>query len=264
MVSVYYGGSMEKYNISASIVVYNSPDDVYKTVESILANTKGQDFSLFIIDNASKDGIARELKKSFTQPKYIELQENVGFGKGHNAVLESLNSKYHFVINPDILIDRNTIKALCDFMDENPTIAICCPKVLHSDGTVQYIAKRRPTLLSLVARRIHFGFLKNIEDNYLAMDKDQDTVFEVDFCTGCFFVIRTEIFKKLDGFDPKYFLYFEDADITMEAKKYGKAFYCPKAQVTHFWHRETAKSFKPFMQQLKSMFIYFNKWGFKL
>ena len=255
---------MDNYNISASIVVYNSPEDAFKTVETVLEHTKDLDFDLYIIDNNSADKIGEGMQKKFSKPQYIVLDENIGFGKGHNKVLDKINSKYHFVINPDILINGETISEMCRFMDENPEVSICCPKVLHPDGSIQYIAKRRPTLSALVARRVHKGPFKKIEDRYLAMDKNHDQSFEVEFCTGCFFVIRTEVFKDIKGFDPQYFLYFEDADITMEAKKYGKAYYNPKATVIHFWHRETAKSFKPFMLQLKSMFIYMKKWGYKL
>lgn len=255
---------MQNYNISGSIVVYNSPDDAFKTIETVLKYTNDIDFDLYVIDNNSADKIGYNLKEKFSKPKYILLDENIGFGKAHNKVLDKINSKYHFVINPDILINQDTIKNMCEFMDNNPNVSICCPKVLHPDGSLQYIAKRRPTLMALISRRIHRGPFKKIEDKYLAKDMDQNKVFETEFCTGCFFVIRTEVFKKINGFDPKYFLYFEDADITMEAKKYGKAYYNPNATVIHFWHRETAKSFKPFMLQLKSMFIYMKKWGYKL
>lgn len=255
---------MQDYNVSASIVVYNSPEDAFKTVETVLQHTQDIDFDLYVIDNNSADKIGNKLKEKFEKPKYIMLDENIGFGKAHNKVLDKINSKYHFVINPDILINQNTIANMCKFMDEHPDVSICCPKVFHPDNTLQYIAKRRPTILTLLSRRIHKGPFKKIEDKYLAKDMDQDKPFEIQFCTGCFFVIRTEVFEKIKGFDPKYFLYFEDADITMEAKKYGKAYYNPNATVIHFWHRETVKSFKPFMLQLKSMFIYMKKWGYRL
>ena len=227
---------MQNYNISASIVVYNSPEDAKKTVKTILECTKDLDFDLYVIDNASPEKIGEMLQKEFKQPHYIILNENIGFGKGHNKVLDKINSKYHFIINPDIIINENTIKAMCSFMDANTDCSICCPKVLNPDGTIQY----------------------------LAMEMDHNKSFETEFCTGCFSVFRTDVFKKIKGFDPIYFLYFEDADITMEAKKYGKAMYNPNATVVHLWHRETAKSFKPFMQQLKSMFIYMKKWGYRL
>ncbi len=253
---------MKDYNISGSIVVYNKPDDAFNTVKSVLENTD-DNFSLYVIDNNSADKINRLLKEHF-DANYIDLPENIGFGKAHNQVLDKIDSKYHFVINPDILINQDTIDALCTFMDEYPDVAIACPKVLNPDGTVQYIAKRKPGLLSLVSRRIHLPFFEKIESDYLCKEQDQDTSFEVEFCTGCFFVIRTDVFKEIGGFDRDYFLYFEDADITMKAKQKGKAYYAPCATVTHFWHRETASSKKQFFIQLKSMFIYFSKWGFKL
>lgn len=243
-------------------MVYNKPEDAKSTVESVLTNT-GENFSLYVIDNHSAEHINDMLRRSF-EANYIDMPENVGFGRAHNRVLDKIDSKYHFVINPDILINRDTIDRLCTFMDENPDIAIACPKVLNPDGSVQYIAKRRPGLLSLVSRRIHLPFFERIEADYLCKDRDQNAPFEVEFCTGCFFVIRTEIFKEIGGFDPDYFLYFEDADITMKARQKGRAYYAPCAAVTHFWHRETASSKRQFLIQLKSMFIYFRKWGFKL
>ena len=252
---------MKDYKISGSIVVYNKPEDAYKTVESVKKYTD-ENFSLYVIDNASRENIGSMLKDHF-KANYILLKKNIGFGKGHNKVLDKIDSKYHFVINPDILINEDTIDNLCEFMDSHPEVSIACPKVLNPDGSVQYIAKRKPSLLSLVSRRIHFKFLKKIEDEYLMKNADQDKAFEVDFCTGCFFVIRTDVLKKIGGFDEDYFLYFEDADITMKAKQEGKAFYAPCANVVHFWHRETASSKKQFLIQLKSMFIYFRKWGFK-
>ena len=253
---------MKDYSLSGSIVVYNKPDDAYKTVESVLKYT-GDNFSLYVVDNASPEKINEKLKGQFVA-NYIDLEENVGFGKGHNKVLDRIDSKYHFIINPDILINENTISNMCRFMDSHPDVSIACPKVLHPDGTIQYIAKRKPSLMALVARRIKLPFLRKVEDRYLAKEMDQDTEFEVDFCTGCFFVIRTDVFREIGGFDEDYFLYFEDADITMKAKQKGKAWYVPSADVIHFWHRETASSGSRFMTQLKSMFIYFGKWGFKL
>lgn len=255
---------MLNYNISASIVVYNSPDDACRTVETVLEHTQNLDFDLYVIDNASPEKIGEKLMENFDKPHYILLEENVGFGRGHNKVLDKISSKYHFIINPDILINENTIAEMCRFMDEHPDCAISCPKVLNPDGSVQYLAKRRPTLSALLARRIHKGPFRKIEQKYLAMEQDHDKSFETEFCTGCFSVLRTDVFREIKGFDPQYFLYFEDADITMEAKKHGKAYYNPAATVVHLWHRETAKSIKPFMLQLKSMFIYMKKWGYKL
>ena len=258
---------MADYLVSGSVVVYNKPEDARLTVKSIVENTD-DGFRLFVIDNASADRIGPSIRSEFGdvggKVEYIDLDENIGFGKGHNQVLGKTGSKYHFVINPDILINRDTISNMCAFMDSHPEVAIACPKVLNPDGSLQYIAKRRPGFLSLVYRRMPGNLLKGIEDRYLMKEMDQDSEFPVEFCTGCFFVIRSEIFEKMGGFDRDYFLYFEDRDITMKAKQYGEAYYVPSATVIHFWHRETANNSRRFMQQVKSMMIYFRKWGFRL
>ena len=100
---------MQNYNISASIVVYNSPEDAHQTVQTVLEHTDNLDFDLYIIDNASPEKIGEKLMADFDKPHYILLKENVGFGKGHNMVLDKINSKYHFIINPDIIINENTL-----------------------------------------------------------------------------------------------------------------------------------------------------------
>ena len=76
--------------------------------------------------------------------------------------------------------------------------------------------------------------------------------------------MRTAVFKAIGGFDEKYFMYVEDADITQKARRKGLVYYLPQFTACHAWHRAPQKSFKPFLQQLKSMGRYFCKWGFRL
>ena len=87
-----------------------------------------------------------------------------------------------------------------------------------------------------------------------------DTPTEIDFCTGCFSVIRTEVFKKLGGFDENFFMYFEDADLTLRAKEYGKTVFLPQLCAIHLWERSSAKSLKYMMIHIASMFKFFRKY----
>ena len=87
---------------------------------------------------------------------------------------------------------------------------------------------------------------------------------EIEFCTGCFFVMRTEAFRRMGGFDEGYFMYVEDADITRKAQEYGKVMYVPEAHVYHAWHRDTKKKWKNFWMQIRSMLRYWRKWGFRM
>ena len=114
--------------ISASIVSYGGYEEVVQAAASILRYTS-QPVDLYIIDNASPDGTGKKLERTrFEKPvTVICLSENVGFGKGHNTVLPRLKSKYHFVLNPDILVEEDTLTGMCAWMDEHPDVVMATP-----------------------------------------------------------------------------------------------------------------------------------------
>ncbi len=252
--------------VSGCIVAYNGFEEVENAIETTISQTKGVDFTLYVVDNASPDGTGDKLCGKNYGDNVIcnKLNENKGFGKGHNSIMHSLNSEYHVVINPDITLQTDAITELCTWMDENPNVVMTTPRLLFPSGKEQYTAKRMPTFMALLSRQLPFKFLKKIEDNYLMLNEDLTKQQEIDFCTGCFFVIRTKVFLDINGFDERYFMYVEDADITKKAQKYGKVMYVPITYVTHAWHRDTKKKLKNFIMQISSMFKYWYKWGFRL
>ncbi len=260
---------MQKTKVSGCIVAYNGYDEVANGIKTITSATKGVDFSLYVVDNNSPDGTGTKLcQTDFGQNvTCISLEKNAGFGVGHNSVLKLLNSEYHAVINPDITLDTDAITALCAWLDENQNVVMATPRLMFPGGEEQYTAKRVPTFMALLSRQLPFTqavpFLRNIEKRYLMLDEDLSKPQKIDFCTGCFFVIRTEVFKKIGGFDENYFMYVEDADLTREVQKHGEVMYVPNTRVIHAWHRDTRKKFKNFSMQISSMLKYWHKWGFR-
>lgn len=254
---------MEKIKVSASVVSYNGYEEICKTVNTVIDFTKQVKLQLYLVDNASPDATGKKLQETNfgDTVQVICLPENIGFGKGHNTILPLLESKYHAVINPDILLDTDAIGVLCGWMEEHPEVVMVTPRLRFLDGSEQYTPKRRPTFLALLARQVHF--FKNVEKHYLMQDEDLTKEQEIDFCTGCFFIMRTDVFRKMGGFDEDYFMYVEDADITRKAQQYGKVMYVPHAYVYHAWHRDTHKKWSHFWMQIKSMFLYWKKWGFR-
>ncbi len=250
--------------ISGSIVTYGCFDEAAKAANSLLQHTKGRTFELFIVDNASPDGTGVLLKNAFEGRAKVLLQsKNVGFGAGHNKVVPYLKSRYHAVINPDIEIHSDVLTAMAGYLDEHPEAVAAVPKLLYPGGKEQLVAKRLPSVLALLARHIPFFGASKIEGNYLRRGEELAVGIPIEFCTGCFFLMRTEVFLKIGGFDERYFMYFEDVDIGREAMKYGEIAYLPNVEITHAWHRDTIKKIRPFLLQLISMFKYFAKWGIK-
>lgn len=251
--------------ISAAVVVYGGAAEAAKTLQSLADQTSEPDFVLYLVDNASPDGALETLREQGLPPcvQAIGLEQNKGFGAGHNAVLPLLQSRYHAVVNPDILLFDDALAAMADWMDAHPEVAIACPRLVYPDGREQHIAKRRPAFLPLLARQTKLGFLKKYEDHYLMLDADLSQPVDVEFCSGSFFMVRTEVFCKMGGFDEGYFMYVEDADITQKALQFGRAVYLPQITVAHAWHRAAHRQMRQFLWQLKSMGRYFRKWGFR-
>lgn len=231
---------METSNIvSAAIVTYNSSLDSARAVKSIAENTKRYSLSLYVIDNASSDDTVQNISH-IPDVKILKQNKNIGFGAAHNKILEQQMGKYHFVINPDIIISDDVLSDMADFMEQNPNVVMCMPKILNEDGSEQKLPKEKPTFKALFFGRLS----KKIRNEYIWAHKSITEVTDVDFCTGCFFCIRSEVFKKLGGFDERFFMYLEDADLTQRAKKHGRVVMNPQISVTHSWKRESAKSIK--------------------
>ncbi|MDL2293581.1 glycosyltransferase family 2 protein [Ruminococcaceae bacterium OttesenSCG-928-D13] len=251
--------------LSASVVMYGGADETIRCIESLAVHTAGG-LTLYLVDNASPDGALDTVMAHGVPHGTVVLarKQNRGYGAGHNAVLPMLNSRYHVVSNPDIEISSDVLNTMADWMDAHPGVAITAPKLCFPDGREQLLAKRRPALLPLVARQTRWGFLEKYERRYLMLDRDLSYPTDVQFISGSFFMIRTEVFRKMGGFDEKYFMYVEDADITQKALRHGRAVYLPQVSVTHAWHRDAHRKPKQFWWQCRSMLRYFGKWGFKL
>lgn len=246
--------------VTASIVNYNDFDNTCNAVDSLLKYIKEPSFRLFVVDNSTTGDSAEKLKNLFPEIEVIRAEKNRGFGAGHNLILPALDSEYHAVINPDILVEGDVIGELCSFFDRNPDIGIACPATYFPDGRLQLLPKRNPKLIYLLSNRLPFRWCKKYREYYIMDGEDLSKVTDVEFITGCFMFMRTGLFRQVGGFDERYFLYLEDADLTREIRAFARAVYYPFARVTHNWGRKSAKSLKFFIIHVLSILKYMRKW----
>ncbi len=248
-------------SVTGCIVTHNNMSSIDQTITTLLEHTKGVDFKLMVVDNLSTDGTPEHIREKYPQVELIEPKTNKGFGSGHNIVLPKLNSKYHCVINPDISISEDTVAKMVAYMEQHPEIGLLSPKICFPGGRAQILGKRNPKIKYLVASRLRNEQepCKNLRE-YAMLDEDLSRPCEIENATGCFMVFNTALFKKIGGFDERYFMYFEDCDITRTIRLYAKAVYYPEAVIYHVWGRESKKNFKLMLIQMSSMFKYFTKW----
>lgn len=250
-----------KNYVTGCIVTHNNINSIDETVSSLLNCTKGVDFGLYVVDNLSTDGTADRVLREYPQVNVIEPKTNRGFGSGHNIVLPMLESKYHCVINPDISISEDVIAKMAAYMDEHPEVGLLSPKICFPDGRQQVLGKRNPSIKYLVASRMRSGGEPGkLLREYAMLDEDLTKPTDIENATGCFMMFRTEVFKEIGGFDERFFLYFEDCDITRKVREQARALFYPDATVYHVWGRESKKNLKLMLIQISSMMKYFAKW----
>jgi GT2 family glycosyltransferase len=249
--------------ITASIVIYNSPvPELLKLVFSIL---DVEDAMLFIVDNSPDDSIRHQLPES-DKITYIFNKRNLGFGAAHNIAIGraiQLGSKYHLVVNPDIYFDSGTIETIIGFMDSNPDAGLIMPQILYPNGEIQYLPKLLPSPLSIIKRKLLLPkslFIK-LNSAYELRFVPVSLMLEAPIISGCFSFFRTEVFKKVGYYDERFFMYFEDFDISRRICKMYKTLYYPKVFVFHGYERGAQKSIRLFRIYFISFIKYFNKWG---
>ena len=244
---------------SVCIVTYNNENTIEKLLSTLYEHCEAD---VWISDNDSSDRTLEIVRKNFPMVNIIENHSNKGFGHGQNAVLDRLSSDMHFIINPDIIFEYDVIGDMCRFFDENPDIVMAVPKFLYENGEEQFTPKLSPKVRYMVGGRFERfgGIFRKWRYEYTMRDRTVTEPVDIGFCSGCFIAVRTEIFKKIGGFDERYFLYNEDADITRMAGRYGRTVYAPQFSVVHLWERAYMKNKKYFLIQIDSMIKYFWKW----
>lgn len=242
--------------VSGTVVAYHNRDEILECLKSVKEQTKGVRLSLFVSDNGSDDGTPAAVRAAFPDVTVIENGANLGFGAGHNKVIPLLSSRYHVMINPDITLKEDAVSAMAAYMEEHPEVGLMMPDIRNPDGTRQILPKRDPRWRYMILGK----FFPAVRRAYCRTDEAMDKPTEIEFCSGCFMLIRTELFKKLGGFDDRYFLYMEDADLSRQVRKQAKVVFFPGAKVTHAWHHESAKSGKALKLHIESGRKYFAKW----
>lgn len=250
-----------KHDVTVSIVNYNDYQRTREAIQTLQEHTDGVTYKIYVVDNASADGSAERIASEFPLISVIFCDRNLGYGAANNLVLPMVDSNYHLVMNPDIVFRDNAIGQLFDYMQEHPDVGICGPAMYYMNGEPQALPKRNPRFRYLVSNRMPGYRLEKYRREYRMLDRDLRRPTEIEFVSGSFMFMRTELFKEAGGFDERYFMYFEDADLSRELAKRAKVMYIPQVGVLHGYKRSSAKRPKYFVIHVSSMFKYFIKWG---
>jgi len=257
-------------DLTISIVAYQNYDDIMQAVESIEKYTNESiDKHIYVIDNSCNDKNDKQRQRftSFLEKwqdvEYIDTEANLGFGKGHNYVIDRIDSKYHAIVNPDIVLLDDSFQKIMKFQDETGA-GIVVPRLVDVTGTMIKAYRREVTIWDMFIRYFCPGLFQKRKDYHTMDDMDYTQPFEVPFAQGSFLIVRTPLLKQLGGFDDRYFMYMEDADFCKRANEVSNILYYPDTTVIHKWAQMSHRNKKYLRYHLQSMYKYFKKWGLKI
>jgi GT2 family glycosyltransferase len=269
-------------NLSISIVVYRPDFEVLARALAALheavmtaARERSLQTVLYVVDNscdpARVPGVDSVVRSGFPDSdaataELIVSPRNCGYGQGNNLAIERAASDYHLVMNPDVYPDREAIGQAIGCMEGDQTVGLLVPDVHGEDGARHYLCKHDPYLLMMLIRG--FGpswvlrLLRRRLDRFEMRDHDYGQAIDgIEYPTGCFMFFRSSSLKRLGGFDPGFFMYFEDADIGRRMRQIASVRYAPRVRVVHRWARGFHNSWRLRGAGIKSGFRYFSKWG---
>jgi len=222
------------------VVNYNSSALTRRCLESAAADLGDGDWRAIVVDNASADGLVDALT-SLPRTTVLANPSNAGFSAAVNRAAAVSTAPLLWLLNPDCVVHAGAFAALAGTLAAHPECAIAAPQLLNADGSVQASARGNPTAWTgLFGRNTLltklFPSAGVARRNLPARDLVESGVESaaVDWVMGAAMLVRREMFDAVGGFDPGYFLYWEDADLCRRLWARGwSTRYVPRARVTH-------------------------------
>ena len=250
--------------LSIVIVNYNVKEFLTQCLDSIFKSQTQYNYEVIVVDNSSRDSGRDEICSTFKDITWIDNSENVGFGRANNQGFSHAKGVYTLILNPDTVLQEDTLEKCISYLLAHPEVGGLGIKGLDGSGQFLPESKRAlPTPLvalwkitglsaifpkSSVFARYHLGHLSP-EENH-----------EVDILVGCFMMVPTQLLLSVGGFDPQYFMYGEDIDLSYELQKTGhKNIYFSDSQIIHYKGESTKRGSLNYVRMFYKAMVLFAK-----
>ena len=227
-------------DVTAILVNYNAGNELTVALRSIQSDCAQVEWEAVVVDNASSDNSAA-IVETFPRATLIRNPANVGFGRAVNQAAAVATAPRLLLVNPDCRLVSGAISTLRSVLDAEPSCAVVGPRIFDPDGTVQGSARGDPDMLTGLfgrtgALRVLLPFLPVARRNVVVEDavRTGASSVVVDWLSGACMLIRRDAFTAAGGFDERFFLYWEDADLCRRLRNRGfQVRYVPGASAVH-------------------------------
>lgn len=271
-------------NLSVSIVLYNSDLDLLRRTLSSLRDSArdARDagyvarVAVELVDNASgpsyREALGQELRNwprdDCFSLSYSPLPDNRGFGHGHNSAIARVDSQFHLVLNPDVELQSDALRAGLARLMQGAEIVLACPRVSGRSGEQEFLCKRYPSVLVLLLRGFAPVFAQRLFRRRMASYEMRDACsgdrpVDVSIASGCFMLLRTAAVQAVGGFDDAFFLYFEDFDLSLRLGRQGRLVFDPAIAIVHHGGYAASKGRHHLRYFIQSGLRFFNRHGWR-
>ncbi|MBR2165509.1 MAG: glycosyltransferase [Paludibacteraceae bacterium] len=251
--------------LNISIVLYHPKweEEVLPLLEELLRVQNLR--KIYLLDNSEQREIHPKSEIKHPKLRYIHMKANLGYGCAHNIALREsayYKTELHLVMNSDIRVKAEDIDAMHDWMMANPQVGQMMPRVVSTDGSQQYLAKRLPSPMDVFGRRfLPEWMIARRNRRYELRDMDLTRPINAPYLSGCFMLLRTKAAVEAGLFDERYFMYPEDMDLTRTIHRNWLTLYYPEWTIVHAHTRASYKNKHMLRIHIQNICRYFNKWG---
>ena len=260
--------------LRVSLVLYDTPAALLARTATRLDRAVARlavPTELVVVDNSLQPKpvpLGLTLPTSGAAVHHLAGHGNVGFGRGHNLALERGFGAFHLILNPDVEMAEDALAEALAFMASHPECGLLAPAVRWDDGSRQYLCKRYPSVLDLLLRGFAPGPVKRLFAARLARYEMRDetgdrVVWDPPIVSGCFMLFRGDVLRRLGGFDPRYFLYFEDFDLSLRTAAVARLAYVPAVRIVHHGGHAARKGWWHVAQFARSAWRFFSTHGWR-
>jgi len=229
------------------IVNYRTPGLTLDAVRSVHHQIRSDD-RIYVVDGGSPDNSVSVLEPALAavdQVEFLPLSENRGFAFGNNeairrALADPAPPELILFLNPDTIARESAIESLVSFMQSHPEVGLAGSRLENPDGTTQWAAKRFHTFFSELDDAVSFGPVSRLLNRWNISYPEQATPHPADWLPGAALIVRREVFEKIGLLDESYFLYFEEVDFCLRARRAGfSCWYVPQSRIVHLVGQST-------------------------
>jgi len=235
-----------------------------------------QTILVYLIDNselrelslAELEDYQRQAGKLGVELRLLHGHGNVGYGAAHNLIINNLETGFHLILNPDVVLDKQFLAAGINYLIDHDDVAVAVPLARHENGQRQFLCKRYPSVLTLFVRgflpgNLHKLFTKRLA-SYEMRDLHDDQINEdIPIGSGCCMLSRSSVLTAVNGFDERYFLYFEDFDLSLRIRQQGRIAYLPTMEIIHGGGYAARKGFSHVRMFIRSAIRFFSAHGWR-